>query len=409
MLKRQSNYKEMMLLSNAILLGLMIYVPSAQYATNDLQGTFVNGSTIDLKGLKEKISKQIVIEGKKSIRIKNGTLVIGKDIGSSHTLLGFSKCEDILFENVTLEVNGNKGALAFAQCKNVRFINSRIIGKAVVMLRFAGGSGLEVRNSIFSGQDGSEIAVEVLPGHPYSFKDTATNRRIQWNPNARWNGGTNLSAAIGPLGFKNSFRGNGQDRISIRLGTYPNGPIWKTDGQRPLSDNLVEITGKKSANIISETQNEFVLKAEGVFERGKEYFWWTYNPQYNVKNVQIVGNQFRDFKVAGFSGYFVDQFALKDNVFSGIREDYGLGVEMGSNGQIVNNDGYFGSGYDPRVRIGLIGRMVNIDIVKNKVPIHYNSMGQRASAITSDSRIQFVGTQSPWMSNEERRALERGN
>lgn len=377
----------------------------------DIGSSLQNGSVYDMGGGTENIKRLTIIEGKKSIKIKNGTFVIGKDMGTVNVLLGFSKCEEVQFENIVIKATGNETALAFAQCKNIKFINSRIEGDASVMLRFTGGSGLEARNSVFEGIDRSKIGIEVMPGHPHTFKNEAEARGIKWDPVSQWKGGTNLSAAIGPLGFRNSFKGNGTNKAVINIGDYPKGPIWKTDIFRPLASNVMEVTSKTNAKVVSESKSRFIIQAEGNFEAGKTYYWWTYNPKYDVKNIQIINCRFRDIIVAGFSGYFLKGFALQDNIFSGIRDDYGLGVEMGADGIISRNAGFYGSGdgKDPRVRIGLIGRMVNVKVERNIAPVHYNSMGQKGIGITSDTNIKFVGTQSPWMSNSIRSTLERGN
>lgn len=281
--------------------------------------------------------------------------------------------------------------IRLSRVKSADLTNVRTDG-ADIGLWIIGGGNVTVRNSVFKNH---RVGIEGGPGDPWTFPDEARARGIRVTEGKEWTLGMNLCGMLETRNKGITFVGNGLNRIAIGLGKLGT-PPYKLDGESPLADNHWDVTGKTSPRVVAESSQSFVLEAEGVFEKGKRYWAHTYNRKYEIKNIQIYDSRFEKNSLAGISLYFVDGVRIERNYAPDVTSDYEFGLEHGRNALIADNRG--SSNGHKNIRIGLLGRMENIVMRGNSLPLAYMDRNQPELGITADAPVDFTGGhRSPWV------------
>lgn len=291
-------------------------------------------------------------------------------------------------------------SLQGVSCKGIRLSNvqSATLTKvqtngADVGLLIIGGGNVSVKNSVFRNH---RIGIEGGPGHPWTFEAEARLRGIGRAPGAEWIMGMNLCGMLETRNQGISFIGNGTNKVTIALGKNPN-PPFKLDSL-PLSNNHWDISGKNSAYVVSETSNSVVLGAEGVFQSGVKYWAHGYNQNYELNDIRITDSRFEMNNLAGVSLYFTNNVWIERNYCPDVTTDYEFGLEHSRNAFILDNRSNYGQNRNNLVRIGLLGRMENIVMRGNDLPLAFMHRNQPELGIVADKPINYTnGSRSPWI------------
>lgn len=258
---------------------------------------------------------------------------------------------------------------------------------------------------------GGKIGIEGASGHPWSFKEESEERGILFNPNNMWVLGTNLPAQLSNYALDNSFIGNGTSTQVFKIDQYgsPGAKIWKCDIWKPLTLNKIEVTGIKAPKIIADRGTEFVISAgEQIFERGRLYHYYTYNPKYEIRNIRIEDSLFDGQEIAGISLYWVANFVIENNLVLDTDKDYAIGIEMGRGGVIRHNMALEAFLDTHASVIGLHGRIESVNIYGNDMPVNYNAHGHPTRNLKSDVAVGMDDRNpTPWLPRAIKEALVR--
>lgn len=219
-----------------------------------------------------------------------------------------------------------------------------------------GSSNVTVKNCSLTG---FRIGIEAMPGHPWTFKDKARARGIDswWKDGDQFVGGVNINGGLESHNKPLTVVGNGTNSVVFRLQTgektqYGRVP-YKLD-YLPLTQNAWYATGMRSVRCTAEMGNDVTLVSPDVWQKGKTYYLYTYNPAEDLRNLQVLGNRFTDCRVAGVSFYYTAGFNVSENFVTGTTDDYAIGFEQCRNGLVERNlAGTRAS--DQRMTIGMIG------------------------------------------------------
>lgn len=219
-----------------------------------------------------------------------------------------------------------------------------------------GSSNVTIRDCTLTG---FRIGIEAMPGHPWTFRDEAKVRGIEswWKDGDQFVGGVNINGGLESRNKPLTVTGNGTNTVVFKLQTgeatdFGRVP-YKLD-YLPLTQNAWFATRMRDVRCIAEKGNDVTLMSPEVWQRGKTYHLYTYNPKFEMRNLQVLGCRFSDCRVAGVSLYYASGFTVSDNVVTGTTDDYAIGFEQCRNGLVERNrPGSRDS--DQRMTIGMIG------------------------------------------------------
>ncbi|MCA0361158.1 MAG: right-handed parallel beta-helix repeat-containing protein [Armatimonadetes bacterium] len=302
-----------------------------------------SGNVWDGGGKTYTLNQPVIISQKSGITIRNANIQSGADLGgtqreNSYNILGFDRCTNVTVENLSFRGEATL-FMGFAQCDTVRVNQCSFSGGRRSQMIFNGGRNLTLENSSFIGgrQTQKELFL-VTPGHPWSFADEAAKRGINYHtPDARWTGGTNLTAFIGDLGSIRATRASGGQTLTISTQGLQMRDETKSLTELSWHVAFVGAPANLQVRCISENRaaRTAVLQiqtAGRVFPTNGAVTWYADNPEHYVRNVTIRGNTFVGSpKSSGMSLYFVDGYLVENNsAFNNL--DYGMGAEYCSNG-----------------------------------------------------------------------------
>lgn len=370
-----------------------------QELANVLPLALASGNVWDGGGRTYTMNQPVIISQKSGITIRNANIQAGPDLGgtrpeNSYNILGFDRCTNVLVENVSFRGDSSL-FLGFAQCDTVRVNLCSFSGGRKSHMIFNGGRNLTLENSSFvGGKHTQKELFLVTPGHPWSFANEATKRGINYHtPDARWAGGTNITAFLGDLGTIRATRGQGGQTLTIST----QGLALK-DETRSLTELTWHVAfGGAPANLqvrcISENRaaRTAVLQiqtAGRVFPTNGAVTWYADDPAYYVRNVTVRGNSFVGApRLSGMSLYFVDGYLIENNsAFN--NKDYGIGAEYCMNGVWRGN--VASANQDGWNQMELVGFAQNVQISDNLSRSTAHNIWRRVNTVNTLMTSEFT-------------------
>lgn len=361
----------------------------------------------------------LIIENSHNITIQNCIFFISPDINwTSRVAFGFFRCQNIKFHNCTFigDINSqllnlpdsnykdsrnliNNLILGFFQCDGVDVTNCTFNIPAFTHVKYVATSNVYIARNYFYGK----YSWHGIEG---SCGDTGASRKInpsgemseeaRWGPQSIW---PNLCGMLGSLFKEVKFIGKGVAEHTIQFSSdsrdLEKTGLWKTNNHEPLANGTIEMTGRWKPIIVSESSTHVTLSAEGVFQNGVEYQVFFHNPSYEIHNIVIEDNYFGNYYICGSSMYYASGWRFEGNIMHNILFDYFGGSEISRKGIIKNNIGlsYPNSidNQNPGCRYGLLGRISDIVISGNSLPVDLNAKNSPIFNIVTDQRVDNAG------------------